>query len=117
MHSSRVQRALRVAWLSLVCSARVAAGGQTLECKNWDHAFTFLGADDGWLGTSALVIGDVSGDGKADIIVGAPFGNGPGGSRSLAGHVDVLFGPFKRGQCWDLADRPADVRIYGALDS
>src|SRR5262245_43678408 len=43
-------------------------------------------------GASVSSAGDVNGDGFDDIIIGAVFGNGPGGTRTDAGASYVVFG-------------------------
>jgi hypothetical protein len=42
------------------------------------------------LGGSVAVVGDINDDGIADLAIGAPYANGPGGAK--AGKVYVLFG-------------------------
>jgi len=69
------------------------------------------------LGTS-LAVGDVNGDGIADIIVGAPGADGPGELRSGAGEIYVVFGGphLARGTIRDMAGLVApgaDVVLFG----
>lgn len=59
-----------------------------------------------------LSIGDVSGDGRPDLVIGAPGGDGPMNSREDAGEVAVLFGPRQTGTVTDLAEG-ADFIVYG----
>jgi hypothetical protein len=61
------------------------------------YDFTLTGAEGFSRAGNALAMGDVNGDGKADLIVGAPFagrkpGTPPGGERTTIGEVYVVFG-------------------------
>lgn len=59
-----------------------------------------------------LAVGDVSGDGQPDLVIGIPDGDGPEEDRVDAGEVAVLFGPRTSGTTTNLADG-ADVTIFG----
>jgi hypothetical protein len=61
-----------------------------------------------------LAIGDVNGDGIGDLIIGASAGDGPGNSRDNAGEVYVLFGSPNPPSSLDLAEKPADMTIFGS---
>lgn len=64
----------------------------------------------------ALVVADVNGDGIADLIIGAPFADGPGESRSSAGEAYIFFGrssPATFPPGLFLGTNAADVKIYG----
>jgi len=58
---------------------------------------------------------DVSGDGRADVIVGVPFSDGPDERRPEAGAVYVILGDNARvqGKTQDLSAAQPDVIIYG----
>src|SRR5262249_27688456 len=67
----------------------------------------------------ALAVGDISGDGKADVIIGTPFSSGPSGSRISGGAVFVLFGRTSWPPVIDLKNvdpntSNADITIFGA---
>ena len=85
---------------------RDAAGGQVL---------TIFGADEGDQAGRAVAAGDFNGDGVDDIIVGAPFGDGPGGDRKDAGEVHVVLGNagFRPGARHRCARRPSGFSVYG----
>lgn len=57
---------------------------------------------------------DFNQDGRADLILGAQSGDGPGATRADAGTVLVLFGPLATGSVIDLGITLADVTIHGA---
>lgn len=64
-------------------------------------------------GHSSTMTGDFNADGIADLVLGAPFGDGPSNSRTCSGEVHVFFGPFAGGATVDLVADRADVCIYG----
>jgi hypothetical protein len=53
---------------------------------------TIYGADPGDQFGSSLATGDVNGDGVADLIIGAPYGDGFGNKKDDAGEVYVILG-------------------------
>ncbi len=65
----------------------------------------------------SLACGDVNGDGKDDIIMGANY-DSPGG-QSLAGSVNIIFGrdrsAFPPSKMWDLNVTPPDAIASGGI--
>lgn len=62
---------------------------------------------------SNLAAGDINGDGVADLVVGAPTGDGPDNARDGAGEVYVLFGGPRLSGEINLAEEAGFV-VYGA---
>lgn len=77
---------------------------------------TIAAADGGDLQTGgrSLARGDFNGDGLDDLLLGAPFADGPDNARTDAGEAYVFFGPLAAGEI-DLAREAPDLTIYGAL--
>ncbi|MCL6642295.1 MAG: FG-GAP-like repeat-containing protein [Candidatus Bipolaricaulota bacterium] len=72
------------------------------------------GADAGdTLGVS-VAVGDLDGDGFADVIIGAPGANGPQNKRPSSGEVYVLRGGALLQGVYDFAVGQYDMIIYGA---
>ncbi|MCH8209172.1 MAG: VCBS repeat-containing protein, partial [Nitrospinae bacterium] len=63
---------------------------------------------------SALATGDVNSDGLDDLIIAAPYANGPNNDREGAGEVYVVFGQKNMRRTVDLASEP-DITIWGAF--
>jgi hypothetical protein len=78
---------------------------------------TIVGADPGDLETGGVSVagGDFNGDGAEDILLGAPFGDGPGNSREDAGEAYVILGPRVLEGEVSLDAEVADLTIFGAL--
>ncbi len=74
--------------------AYVAFGSSALAAEidlaQGDQPMTIYGADANDVLGSYVATGDVTGDGQADIVVGAPRGSGPDNKRSKAGEVYVI---------------------------
>jgi hypothetical protein len=66
------------------------------------------GADAGDAIGSSLAMGDVNGDGRADLIIGASNADGPNNSRPGCGEVYVVFGAAA------IQGRPSQLTIFGA---
>ncbi|MFC1511271.1 beta strand repeat-containing protein [Candidatus Margulisiibacteriota bacterium] len=84
--------------------------GSTLTASDADVTITG-GADSDQLGISVSSIGDATGDGLADMIVGADLANGSG---SNMGQAYVFFGNASLSSTLTAGD--ADVSITGAAD-
>lgn len=88
----------------------LALGAASLSgTKNTSQAASLMltgGADSDNLG-AALAMGDLNGDGRADLILAAPGASGPGNSRQKAGAVYVIYGVVT------VQNRPADLTISG----
>ena len=75
---------------------------------------TIYGADAGDFAAFALAVADVSGDGVADVAVGAFAAGGPDNARGSAGEVYVVFGSHRLSRAIDLAAGEQAVTLYGA---
>ncbi len=75
---------------------------------------SFAGADASNVFGQAMVLGDVNGDGTADLVIAAPGGAGPGNGRKGAGQVYVFLGSASLpGGPRDVSTSPPDILIYG----
>lgn len=72
--------------------------GETRDAGMGQQDVTIYGARPGDQAGRSIAAGDVNGDGVTDIIIGAPFADGPGGSRTDAGEAYVIFGSRSLGQ-------------------
>lgn len=58
----------------------------------WTYNFTAMGGGKEDFAGSSLAAGDINGDGKQDIIIGVPLGDGIDPARDDSGEVFVIFG-------------------------
>ena len=65
-------------------------------------------------GGIAIAAGDFNDDGKQDLLLGAPYADGPGNERADAGEAYVIFGRDTPGDV-DLARDEAGLVVFGAL--
>lgn len=72
--------------------------GETRDAGMGQQDSTIYGAQPGDQAGRSIAAADVNGDGITDIIIGAPFADGPGGSRTDAGEAYVVFGSRSLGQ-------------------
>ena len=64
----------------------------------------------------SLASGDFNGDGFADVLLGAPLADGPDDDRSNAGEAYVIFGGPSPPAEIDLAERSADLTLFGKAE-
>lgn len=62
----------------------------------------------------SLAAADFNGDGKEDLLIGAPLADGPGNGRENAGEAYIIFGSSSPPAELDLSVEAADVTVYGA---
>jgi hypothetical protein len=99
----------------ILFAAACGGGGSGPAITDLAHqrpALTIVGAQSKD-GLGPVASGDVNGDGETDLIVGAPYADGPDDSRPDAGEAYVILGP-SRGGTLDLSRDEPDVTIFGA---
>lgn len=74
---------------------------------------TVYGADSDDNAGSALAVGDVTGDGVDDLVIGAPKADGPNNARSRAGEAYVIPGSPTLGATVDLAVPGQAIVVIG----
>jgi hypothetical protein len=87
--------------------------GEARDAARGDQDAVFYGAAAGDEAGRALAAADLNGDGIDDLVVGAPFADGPGG-RADAGAVYVVYGSPDLSGAAELAEGGADVTVSGA---
>ncbi len=72
------------------------------------------GISDIQTGVSPLASGDFNGDAVADLVIGAPFADGPGEGRGHAGAAYVIFGAASLAKDVKLSESTVGLIVYGA---
>jgi hypothetical protein len=101
-----------IALLLCIASWSAKANGPEWDLNTTPATYTIIGVDSGDSLGYALATGDLNGDKKADLLLGAIKADGPANSRDACGEVYVLYCDSLIGSR-DLALNPADYIIYG----
>jgi hypothetical protein len=109
----RLALALCLAAVAAVPAYVLARGGDLF--LGFDHQALLTGVDEKDFTASALALGDVSGDGIADIVVGVDRSDGFRNQDDTAGEVAVVFGGTDLAGIVDL--NFAEVTFFGATAS
>jgi hypothetical protein len=93
-----------------------AAEPLVLDIADFNQDITIFGANakDFLTDFNSIAIGDVNGDGFADLILGDPAADVEEGNRRDAGKVYVIFGRSSLENLYDLAKYHADIVVTGA---
>jgi hypothetical protein len=93
-----------------------AAEPLVLDIADFNQDITIFGANakDFLTDFNSIAIGDVNGDGFADLILGDPAADVEEGNRRDAGKVYVIFGRPRLEAKYDLAKSHADIVVTGA---
>jgi hypothetical protein len=87
---------------------------QTIDIAEGQQDVTIFGADSGDLLGFALATADVNGDGVDDILVGAPWADGPDNERLNAGEAYVILGSPTLTPTIDIALGQQSLTLFGA---
>lgn len=104
----------------LVCLTLLGVGGGAspvvLDIADANQDVTIFGASakDFLTDFNSIAIGDVNGDGFADLVLGDPAADVEEGARTDAGKVYVIYGRAGLELTYDLAKSHADIVVTGA---
>jgi len=89
--------------------------GSTIDLATTAADLTVFGGDAGdYLADRfSLAQGDFNGDGKADLLVGAPLADGPDNARNNAGEAYVILGSADVAGTVDIAEDQHDLTVIG----
>jgi hypothetical protein len=89
--------------------------GSTIDLATTAADLTVFGGDAGdYLADRfSLAHGDFNGDGKADLLIGAPLAAGPDNARDNAGEAYVILGSADVGGTVDIAKDEQDLTVIG----
>ncbi len=87
--------------------------GTRIDLATASADVTVTAADGGDLLGQTLAVVDMTGDGIADILLGAPGARGPGNARNRCGEVSILLGPVGPGVIDHVTTMPDATLIAG----
>ncbi|MEW6131491.1 MAG: Ig-like domain-containing protein [Acidobacteriota bacterium] len=88
---------------------------RTIDIAAAQQNLSVYGADGGDLLGASVAVGDVTGDGIADLVIGAPDGDGPTETRSNSGEAYLIKGATTLDATRiDVSPLTVDLTIYGA---
>ena len=87
---------------------------QTIDIAEGQQDVTIFGADSGDLLGFALATADINGDGIDDVLVGAPWADGPDNERLNGGEAYVILGSPTLGPSVDIALGQQALTLFGA---
>jgi hypothetical protein len=85
---------------------------EAVDLASNEQDVTVYGAEADDRLTEGMAAGDVSGDGKDDLLLAATFGGGPDNRSPKAGEVHVILGG-QLAASYDLARTPGDIVVLG----
>jgi len=95
----------------------------TIDLKTSDASrsaadVTIFGGDSGDQLGRSLAFGDFNHDGKADLLMGAPLGDGSNNKRADCGDAYILFGRSSPAVSYDMSKTSdSNVQLYGATSN
>ena len=99
----------------LTLGPRPASALEDVAFGTLDEELRILGRDAGDTAGAAVAVGDVSGDGIADVLIGAPQSGSFDNTRERGGEVGIVFGGLSLPKNIKMVD--ADRSFYGATPS
>ena len=98
----------------LTLGPRSAQALEDVAFGQLDEELRIVGRDAGDTSGTSVAVGDVSGDGIADVVIGGPQSGSFDNTRERGGEVSVVFGGLALPRDIGLAN--ADRVYYGATD-
>jgi hypothetical protein len=111
-----IRRAVPILVVLVLVGVGGGAAPVVLDIADANQDITIFGANakDFLTDFNSIAVGDVNGDGFADLVLGDPAADVEEGNRRDAGKVYVIFGRSSLENLYDLAKYHADIVVTGA---